>query len=71
LTYLEKREWEQMEKMILEAEDALVSCRKAVEDPGVASDPVALRKRWQALEEAQGQVDHLYERWAELEEKQW
>jgi len=70
LTYLEKREWEQMEKTVLEAEDALVSCRKAAEDVSVASDPVALRERWQALEEAQNQVDRLYERWAELEEKQ-
>jgi ABC transport system ATP-binding/permease protein len=69
LTYLEKREWVQMEQAILEAEDRVATCRTAVDDPGIAADPVALRVRWQALEEAQGTVDRLYERWAELEAK--
>jgi ATP-binding cassette subfamily F protein uup len=70
LTYLEKREWEQMEAAILEAEDALVACREQAEDPAVASDSVALRERWAALEAARVEVDRLYARWAELEEKQ-
>jgi ATP-binding cassette subfamily F protein uup len=70
LTYLEQREWEQMEEKILAAETALADCRRAVEDPGVASDPVALRERWQALETARAEVDRLYARWAELEKKQ-
>ncbi len=70
LTYLELREWEQMEERILEAETVLDACRRAVDDPAVASDPVALRERWQALEAAQAEVDRLYARWAGLEEKQ-
>jgi ATP-binding cassette subfamily F protein uup len=70
LTYLEKREWEQMERTILEAEEACAVCQEAVEDPAVASDPIALRERWAALEAAQAEVDRLYRRWAELEEKQ-
>ena len=70
LTYLEQREWEQMEEKILAAETSLADCRQAVEDPGVASDPVALRERWQALETARAEVDRLYGRWAELEKKQ-
>jgi ATP-binding cassette subfamily F protein uup len=70
LTYLEKREWERMEETILEAETACVACREAVEDPTVASDPVALRQRWDALEAARAEVDRLYARWAELEAKQ-
>jgi ATP-binding cassette subfamily F protein uup len=70
LTYLEKREWEQMEAAILEAEEALVACREQAEDPAVASDSVALRERWAALQAAQAEVDRLYARWAELEEKQ-
>jgi ATP-binding cassette subfamily F protein uup len=70
LTYLEQREWEQMEEKILTAEIALADCLQAVEDPGIASDPVALRERWQTLETARAEVDRLYGRWAELEKKQ-
>ena len=70
LTYLEKREWEQMEQAILEAEQALAASRRAVEDPAVASDPVALGERWAALQAAQAAVDRLYERWAVLEQQQ-
>jgi ATP-binding cassette subfamily F protein uup len=70
LTYLEKREWEQMEQLILRAEEACAACQKAVEDPAVASDPIALRERWVALEAARAEVDCLYARWADLEEKQ-
>ena len=70
LTYLEKREWEQMEATILDAEEALAACREQAEDPAVASDSAALRERWAALEAARAEVDRLYARWAELEEKQ-
>jgi ATP-binding cassette subfamily F protein uup len=70
LTYLEKREWEQMEQTILGAEAACAACQAAVEDPAVASDPVALRARWAALQAARAEVDRLYARWAALEEKQ-
>jgi ATP-binding cassette subfamily F protein uup len=70
LTYLEKREWERIEQTILEAETACTACREAVEEPAVASDPVALRQRWDALEAARAEVDRLYARWAELEAKQ-
>ncbi len=70
LTYLEKRDWEQMEQTILGAEEACAACQEAVEDPAVASDPIALRERWVALEAARAEVDRLYGRWAELEEKQ-
>ena len=70
LTSREKREWEQMEERILEAEEILAACQRAVDDPAVASDPVALQERYTALEAARASVDTLYARWAELEEKQ-
>jgi ABC transport system ATP-binding/permease protein len=70
LTAREKREWGEMEQRILEAEEVLASCRRAVEDPAVATDPVAVRERYAALEAARASVDALYARWAELEEKQ-
>ncbi len=70
LTYLEKKEWEQMEPAILDAEAALAVARRAVDDPAVAANPVVLQERWAALQEAQAAVDRLYERWAQLDRKQ-
>jgi len=70
LTYREKQEWEQMEMRILETEERLAAAQAAVEDPAVASDPKALQDRCAALESARKEVERLYARWAELEEKQ-
>src|SRR6266542_666269 len=67
LGYLEQREWDGMEQAIQEAESAAEVCRLAAEDPGVASDPAELQKRYTALEAARTEVARLYERWAELE----
>jgi ATP-binding cassette subfamily F protein uup len=58
-----------MEARILEAEGRLSSCRRAADDPAVASDHEALAERLAALAEAQAAVDQLYARWAELESK--
>jgi len=69
LTYKEKQEWEQMEAKILEGEKSLAAAQAAVEDPTVASDPKALQERCAALETARKDVERLYARWAELEEK--
>ena len=65
----EKREWEQMEQKILEAEELLDERQRVLEDPAVASDPAALQQRYEALAAARATVDTLYARWAELEEK--
>jgi ABC transport system ATP-binding/permease protein len=70
LTYLEKREWEQMEEAILTAEGRLAACRQALEDPVVASDSVALQRRYEDLEAARAEVERLFARWAELEDRQ-
>jgi ABC transport system ATP-binding/permease protein len=70
LTYLEKREWEQMEQAILTAEARLAACQQALEDPVVASDPVELRRRYEEVETARAEVDQLFDRWAELESRQ-
>jgi len=69
LGYLEQREWDGMEAAILEAERAVETCRRALDDPAVASDPAALQQRMAALESAQAEVDRLYVRWAELDAK--
>ena len=70
LGYLEQREWDGMERAILDAETAVEACRRAAEDPAVASDPAALQERYAALDTARTAVEHLYARWAELEAKQ-
>src|SRR6185295_499043 len=70
LTYREKQEWDQMETKILETEERLAAAQAAVEDPAVATDPKALQERCEELETARQEVERLYARWAELEEKQ-
>jgi ABC transport system ATP-binding/permease protein len=69
LGYREQREWNGMEQAILEAEGALQTCRREMDDPAIASDPTALQQRAAALETARAEVDRLYARWAELEAK--
>ena len=70
LGYLDQREWDGMERAILDAETAVEACRRAAEDPDIASDPAALQTRYAALQAARALVDRLYARWAELEAKQ-
>jgi ATP-binding cassette subfamily F protein uup len=69
LSYLEQREWDGMEGNVLAAEARLELASAAVEDPAVASDPDALQERCDALAAAEKEVERLYARWAELEEK--
>jgi ATP-binding cassette subfamily F protein uup len=69
LGYLEQRELDTMEAAILAAETAWEACRRAAEDPAIASDPAALQARYAALEAARAEVDRLYARWGELTAK--
>ena len=69
LTYLEQRERGSMEQRILDAEARVAERRSLTQDPSIATDAAALQERLQALDEAQQEVDRLYERWAELEAK--
>ena len=58
-----------MEESVLAAEARVSEAKAHAEDPLIATDSAALQKRLQALDEAQQDVDRLYERWAELEAK--
>jgi ATP-binding cassette subfamily F protein uup len=69
LGYREQRELSGMEQAILDAEAAMETCRRASEDPAIASSPGALQERHAALEAARAEVNRLYARWAELEAK--
>ncbi len=69
LSYRERQEWEKMEAVILEAERTLSVCETAANDPAIASSAGLLQERFAALHAAQADVERLYARWAELEEK--
>lgn len=69
LGYIEKREWEQMESRIEEAEQRLQRAQRDLENPEGMSDAATVHERYEALQAAQAEVDRLYGRWAELEAK--
>ena len=69
LSYLEKREWEEMEERVLAAEAQVAAAKSRTEDPSIITDATELEQRLQALQEAQREVERLYARWAELEAK--
>ena len=69
LSYNEQREWDQIEKKILEAEERVVACQAAANDPSIASSPTELQERYATLHTAQEEVERLYARWAELDGK--
>jgi ATP-binding cassette subfamily F protein uup len=69
LTYLEQREWDGMEAAVTEAEARMAVAQARVDDPSIATDAGMLGKRLSELSDFQAQVDRLYARWAELEEK--
>jgi ATP-binding cassette subfamily F protein uup len=69
LSFKEQKEFEGMEAKVLAAEEALERAQAAVEEPSVATDPLALLDRCAALEVARAEVERLYARWAELEAK--
>jgi ATP-binding cassette subfamily F protein uup len=70
LSYLEAREWEQMEGRILEAEEATEALRAEMQSPEVSSDGPRLHACYEKLQTAEAEVHRLYARWAELEAKQ-
>jgi len=69
ISFKEQKEFEGMEAKVLAAEEALERARAAVEEPSVATDPLALLNRCAALDVARAEVERLYARWAELEAK--
>jgi ATP-binding cassette subfamily F protein uup len=69
LSYLEQREFDAMERTVLDAEAKLDDARRRAEDPAVAADAAALQERFAQLARAQAEVDRLYARWSELESK--
>ena len=69
LSYLEAREYAGIEQRITDAERRLQTKRAALEDPAIASDGPRLLVAHAEMEAAQRDVNMLYTRWVELQEK--
>jgi ATP-binding cassette subfamily F protein uup len=69
LSYIEGREYEQIETRIAEADERLRRAREELQNPERSHDAVVMQARYDELLAAQADVDQLYERWAELESK--
>jgi ABC transport system ATP-binding/permease protein len=69
LSYLEAREYSGIEQRITDAEQRLQTKRRALEDPAIASDGPKLIAAHAEMEAAQKDLDMLYTRWAELQQK--
>ena len=69
LSYLEAREYDEIEDRVAQAEHLLQAKRVQLEDPAIASDAARLVSATAELEDAQQKVDALYARWAALERK--
>jgi ATP-binding cassette subfamily F protein uup len=68
LSYKEQQEFDQMEAVILVAEEAVLA-RQAEVERAAGEGHQALTQACQALQEAQSKVEQLYLRWQELEAK--
>ena len=69
LSYVEKREYEQIEIRIAEAEERLRRAHGEMQNREASHDPAIVQARYNEMQEAQAQVNQLFERWAELESK--
>ncbi len=69
LSYKEQKEWDQIEVSIQKAEERVAACQASANDPSIASSAADLQERYATLHAAQADVESLYTRWAELDEK--
>ncbi|RZB33310.1 MAG: ABC transport system ATP-binding/permease protein [Desulfobacteraceae bacterium Eth-SRB2] len=67
LAYEERKELTRIEKQIEKAEGIADNLQRQLHDPKIMCDAHRLAKRYAEHQEAQKKVDHLYERWEELE----
>ena len=69
LSWAEQKEFEGLEERILAAEGAAAERQAALDEPAIASDGAKLHAACLALEAARSEVERLYQRWTELEDK--
>jgi ABC transport system ATP-binding/permease protein len=69
LSYIEQREYDTLEERIHAAEAALDAHKHQLQAPDVVTDAQRLEQVYKEMIAAQEEVDRLYERWTELEDK--
>jgi ATP-binding cassette subfamily F protein uup len=69
LSYLEAREFADIEHRVEESDARLAAARDRVEQPEISTNAEALQQALTELDAAQHENDALYARWAELTEK--
>jgi ATP-binding cassette subfamily F protein uup len=69
LSYMDQREYDQIEETITAEEERVELLQKKMESPEIVSNPDGLAECWQELEVTQAKVEQLYNRWDELEGK--
>ena len=69
LSYMDQREYDQIEEAITNEESRVELLQDRMTLPEIVSNPDELTECWQELQEAQAEVERLYNRWDELEEK--
>jgi len=69
LSYMDQREYDQMEEKILAAEARLGELEALMASPEVVANPGQLHRYWQEQQDLQATTEHLYDRWDELERR--
>jgi ABC transport system ATP-binding/permease protein len=69
LSYMDQREYEQIEEKIQEAEKEYEGLQVLMDAPETALDSQKLKTVWEDLQRAEQRVEQLYDRWDELEGK--
>lgn len=69
LSYMDQREYDQIEEKIMESEQEQERLQSLMDAPEITADPGKLETVWADLEQVKLQVEQLYERWDTLEEK--
>jgi ATP-binding cassette subfamily F protein uup len=69
LSYMEAREYASIEERIARAEERVALSRSAMDAPEIQTNAQQLLAAQAEFEESQRELDFLYSRWAELEEK--
>ncbi len=69
LSYLDQREYDRMEETILAREEEHEELLRRMQDPGIQADADTLQECWQQSQVLEQEIEKLYERWQELEQK--
>lgn len=69
LSYMEQREYDQMEEKIATAEAEYESLQKKMAEPAIMADAARLAECWRKQQELATEIERLYQRWDELETK--